>query len=148
MSVAIFWDIGPRNPFVNRLFGGTYHLRLQASNLLHFGFVPGWFSTQNMEVNQLRLQVRNLLHAGFLPGWFSTQNMEVICSSETSAHILTSRLDIPEDSDIQPRNQSVGSVYFLLDRKAAKGTPTNSFPFRCVFGTTEFKQISGCLLVS
>jgi hypothetical protein len=29
MNVAIFWDIAPCSPYVNRCFGGTYHLRLQ-----------------------------------------------------------------------------------------------------------------------
>jgi hypothetical protein len=29
MNVAIFWDIEPCSPYVNRRFGGTYHLHLQ-----------------------------------------------------------------------------------------------------------------------
>jgi hypothetical protein len=29
MNVAIFWDIAQCNPYVNRRFGGTHHLRLQ-----------------------------------------------------------------------------------------------------------------------
>jgi hypothetical protein len=28
-NVAIFWDIAPCTPYVNRRFGGTYHLHLQ-----------------------------------------------------------------------------------------------------------------------
>jgi hypothetical protein len=28
-DVAIFWDILPNSPYVNRRFGGTYHLHLQ-----------------------------------------------------------------------------------------------------------------------
>jgi hypothetical protein len=29
MNVTIFWDIAPCSPYVNRRFGGTYHLYLQ-----------------------------------------------------------------------------------------------------------------------
>jgi hypothetical protein len=29
MDVAIFWDIAPFNPYVNRSFGGMYHFHLQ-----------------------------------------------------------------------------------------------------------------------
>jgi hypothetical protein len=29
MNAAIFWDIAQCNPYVNRLFGGTYHLHIQ-----------------------------------------------------------------------------------------------------------------------
>jgi hypothetical protein len=29
MNVAIFWDIAPFIPYVNRHFGGTYHFHLQ-----------------------------------------------------------------------------------------------------------------------
>jgi hypothetical protein len=28
-NVAILWDIAPCNPYVNRRFGGTYHLHFQ-----------------------------------------------------------------------------------------------------------------------
>jgi hypothetical protein len=38
-----------------------------------------------------------LLHAGLLLYWFSTLKMEVICSSETSVYIRTTRRYIPED---------------------------------------------------
>jgi hypothetical protein len=48
-NVAIFWDIAPCSPYVNRRFGGTYHHHLQRlkpvvpSHLLHGGFVLGCF---------------------------------------------------------------------------------------------------------
>jgi hypothetical protein len=29
MNVAMFWDIAPYSPYVNRRFGGMYHLHLQ-----------------------------------------------------------------------------------------------------------------------
>jgi hypothetical protein len=29
LDVVIFWDIAPCSPFVNRRFGGTYHLHAQ-----------------------------------------------------------------------------------------------------------------------
>jgi hypothetical protein len=29
MNFAIFWDIAPRRPYVNRRFAGTCHLHLQ-----------------------------------------------------------------------------------------------------------------------
>jgi hypothetical protein len=29
MNVAIFWDIAPCSPYVNRRFGETYHLHIQ-----------------------------------------------------------------------------------------------------------------------
>jgi hypothetical protein len=29
MNVAIFWDIEPCSPYVDRRFGGTYHLHFQ-----------------------------------------------------------------------------------------------------------------------
>jgi hypothetical protein len=29
MNVAIFWDIAPCSPYVDRRFGGTYYLHLQ-----------------------------------------------------------------------------------------------------------------------
>jgi hypothetical protein len=28
-NVAIFWNLAPCSPYVNRRFGGTYHLHLQ-----------------------------------------------------------------------------------------------------------------------
>jgi hypothetical protein len=41
----------------------------------------------------------HLLHAGFLLSWFLTLKRGVICSSETSVHIRTTRY-IPEDGNI------------------------------------------------
>jgi hypothetical protein len=29
MNIAVFWDIAPCSPYVNRRFGETYHLQLQ-----------------------------------------------------------------------------------------------------------------------
>jgi hypothetical protein len=34
MNVAIFWDLAPCSPYVNRRFGGTYHLHLQGRKSL------------------------------------------------------------------------------------------------------------------
>jgi hypothetical protein len=33
MNVATFWDIAPCSPYVNRCFGGKYHLHLQGSRI-------------------------------------------------------------------------------------------------------------------
>jgi hypothetical protein len=33
MNVAIFWDIAPCSRYVNRCFGGTYHLHLQGRKI-------------------------------------------------------------------------------------------------------------------
>jgi hypothetical protein len=49
---------------------------------------------------QRRVVRSNLLHAGFLLGWYSTHKMEVISSSETSVNIRTTRHYIQEDGNI------------------------------------------------
>jgi hypothetical protein len=72
--VAIFWDIAPFSPYVNRRFGGKYHLHLKLPS--------------------------HLLHAGFWLGRFSALKMEVIRSTETSVYIQTARRYIPEDDSI------------------------------------------------
>jgi hypothetical protein len=33
LNVALFWDIAPCSPYVNRLFRGTYHLHLHGRKL-------------------------------------------------------------------------------------------------------------------
>jgi hypothetical protein len=33
MNVALFWDVDPCGPYVNRSFGGTFHLNLQSRKL-------------------------------------------------------------------------------------------------------------------
>jgi hypothetical protein len=38
--VAIFWDIAPCSPYVNRCFRGTYHLHLQGRKSAEKGFRP------------------------------------------------------------------------------------------------------------
>jgi hypothetical protein len=75
MNVAIFWDIPPCSFYVNRRFGGTYHLHHQVHSYS--------------------------LHAGFMLGLFSTLKMGVMRSSETSVRIQTKRRYIPEDGNIQ-----------------------------------------------
>jgi hypothetical protein len=76
MNYDIFWDIPQCSTYVNRRFGGTYHLCLQ-----------GWKSAEEeTSVQQVAGQV--------------TLNIEVICSSETSVYIRTTRRYIPEDSNI------------------------------------------------
>jgi hypothetical protein len=35
IKFAIFWDIAPCSPYMNRRFGGTYHLHLQGANIKH-----------------------------------------------------------------------------------------------------------------
>jgi hypothetical protein len=32
MNAAVFWDIAPCSPYVDRRFGGTYHFHLQGRN--------------------------------------------------------------------------------------------------------------------
>jgi hypothetical protein len=34
MTVAIFWDIAPRSPYVSRRFGGTYLLHIQGRKVV------------------------------------------------------------------------------------------------------------------
>jgi hypothetical protein len=76
MKSIIFWNITPCSPLrVNRRFGGTYRLHLQAP-------------------------LATCFHAGFL-AYFSTLKMEAICSSEKSVGSqLTTRRYIPEDGTL------------------------------------------------
>jgi hypothetical protein len=87
MNVAIFWDVAQCSLFVNRRFGGTYHLLLQ-----------GWKSAEQETSVQ---QVSRPKHAGFLLGWFWALRMEVIFFSETLLHIRTTRRYIRDDGNVQ-----------------------------------------------
>jgi hypothetical protein len=49
MNVATFWDIASCSPYVNRRFGGTYHLHFQ-SRKLAVGFLLGLSRALKIEV--------------------------------------------------------------------------------------------------
>jgi hypothetical protein len=61
MNVAIFWDIAPSSPYVNRRFGEMYYLQQHLAD----GFLLSY--------------------------QFLALKMELIRSSETSVHIWTTR---------------------------------------------------------
>jgi hypothetical protein len=50
MNVAIFWDIAPCNPYVNRRFVETYHLHVQ-----------GWISAEQ-EISMQQVERHLLVH--------------------------------------------------------------------------------------
>jgi hypothetical protein len=77
MNAAIFWDITPCSPYMNRRFGGTFNLYLQG-----------------------RKSVGKESSAKKIAGLISTLKIEVIRSSETSLHIRITLRYIPEDSNI------------------------------------------------
>jgi hypothetical protein len=56
----------------------------------------------------------HLLHTGFFFGRISALKMEVIVSSETSVHIWTARLYIPDDDDIHTYLCKKLKLYLLL----------------------------------
>jgi hypothetical protein len=77
MKNAVFWDMAPCSPFVNRRFGGTYRLHLQSEP-------PA--------------------HAGTSLADFSTLKMETIRSSESSVHQRITWRHIPEHGILHGRN--------------------------------------------
>jgi hypothetical protein len=73
MNTVIFWDIGPYSSYVNRSFGGKRHLLPQGRKLAE------------LETSLLQVARQS-----------SALKMEIILTSETSVHIRTTLLCIPE----------------------------------------------------
>jgi hypothetical protein len=88
---AIFSYIAPCIPYVNRRFGGKYHLHIHVEN---------------------QPKTSHLLQAGFLVRLIFDLKMEGIHSSETSVHIWTTRRYIPEGG-----NSHRNILFFLLRTK-------------------------------
>jgi hypothetical protein len=70
IHVAVFWNIAPCSPCVNRRFGRTCLLLLWDGRSAEFSL---------------------MLHTGFLLVWIATLEMEVVRSSETSVYIWTTQ---------------------------------------------------------
>jgi hypothetical protein len=85
--MAIFWDIAPCSPYMNRRFGERYH-QLQGRNSAEQETSVRWRGL---------FRLATCSHATFLLGLFSTLKMDVIRCSETPLHIRTTRCYIPED---------------------------------------------------
>jgi hypothetical protein len=48
MKNAVFWDVAPCSPFVNRRFGGTYRLHMQCRKICERGTsVSRWLQTEH-----------------------------------------------------------------------------------------------------
>jgi hypothetical protein len=86
MKNAVFWDVAQCSSFLNRRFGGTYHLHLQSR-----------------EIYERRTRVRRRLQFGSSLADFSTPKIETIHSSETSVHTRTTLCRIPENNIIYSR---------------------------------------------
>jgi hypothetical protein len=71
VKAAIFRDIAPCSPYLNRGFGGNYHFHLQGRK-------------SAKQETSVQLVSRN---AGFLLGWFSALKKHLVRISETSVHI-------------------------------------------------------------
>jgi hypothetical protein len=86
---AVFWDVAPCRSCVNRRFGGTYRLQIEAT-------CSRWSSLTD----------------------FSSLKMEAIRSSETSVHTRSTRRHIPEDGILyshQRENLKSYDAYILRD---------------------------------
>jgi hypothetical protein len=82
ISQFIFRDIAPCNQYKNHSFGGKYYLHHQGKN-----------STE--QETSVSLGARTLISCS--PDFIL--KIEVICSSETSVHILTTQRYIPKDGN-------------------------------------------------
>jgi hypothetical protein len=78
MKFAIFWDIAPCCPYMIRRIGGKYRLHLQSRKS----------AEQQTSVRAGSRVFRIFL---MLVSWFPALKMDAIRSSETSAHIRTTR---------------------------------------------------------
>jgi hypothetical protein len=79
VNIAIFWDTAPCSQFVNRRFGGTYHLHIQGKKS----------TEEEASVQQIP---SHLLHADFLFGCSLALKMEEIRFSETWVHNIRTTL--------------------------------------------------------
>jgi hypothetical protein len=77
MNVTLFFGIAPCSSYMNRCYWATYQFHQPSKKLA-------------------KQMPSNLLHAGFLLGYFLTLKMEMTISCETSVYIQTTRLYIPE----------------------------------------------------
>jgi hypothetical protein len=88
MNSAFFWVIAPFSPYVNRCFGGKYHLHLQGKN-----------------------------HPSRKPSimWLATLKRRMIRFSETSVHTQTARRYTQEAVDIQPQILQTLLIFVICD---------------------------------